>query len=79
MEAQNHDVHLTEPTGTAESRAPTREEDAFLHRAVRASAKLVAPGKLAADVNGCAHHWARDDEHPTYHCCQKCGAVGRDA
>lgn len=26
----------------------------------------------------CEHHFVRDDEHPTHHCCQKCGAVRQD-
>lgn len=26
----------------------------------------------------CAHHYVRDDDAPTYHCCQKCGKVTKD-
>jgi hypothetical protein len=26
----------------------------------------------------CSHRYVRDDEHPTYHCCQKCGKVTRE-
>jgi hypothetical protein len=26
----------------------------------------------------CKHHFVRDDEHPTYHCCQLCGKVLRE-
>lgn len=49
------------------ARPPTAVEDAFLHRAVRESSKLVAPGKLAAGVQVLPEPFAtlHDDGHWT--------------
>lgn len=45
---------------------------------------VIRPEMQALPVKGmhgdvaCAHRFVRDDEHPTYHGCQRCGEVRRD-
>lgn len=36
------------------------------------------PPCKSEELSECQHHYVRDEENPSYHCCQKCGKIMRE-